>query len=77
MKSDTYRHWSNTMNKDASTIKISTHARQVKRSGSIIPVTLVRIDVLDITGAFEYRFESLDPVAIRMKLEELGYGFML
>lgn len=55
-------------------IKMSTHARTVKQGDKLIPVVMVRIDVLDHAGAFESRFETLDPVAARMKLEELGYG---
>lgn len=64
------------INATATTVKMSTHARTIKQGSDLIPATLVRIDVLDHTGAFDYRFESYDPVAVRIKLEELGYGFV-
>lgn len=60
----------------AMTVKMSTHTREVLQCGIRIPVTLIRIDVLDVTGAFEYRFETIDHSAAREKLKELGYAFV-
>ena len=60
---------------NASTVKLSTREVKLKDGDRWVPGTIIRIDVFDNVG-FDYTFETIDPVAARIKLKELGYAFL-